>query len=48
MTGFYTNKKVKYQEKERRKMLEKISQIIEEKLGLDGVSITAETRFKED
>lgn len=48
MTGFYTNKRVKYQEKERRKMLEKISQIIEEKLGLDGVSITAETRFKED
>lgn len=29
-------------------MLEKITEIIEEKLGLDGVEITAETRFKED
>ena len=29
-------------------MLEKIAEIIEEKLGLDGVEITAETRFKED
>ena len=29
-------------------MLEKIAGIIEEKLGLDGVEITAETRFKED
>lgn len=29
-------------------MLEKIAKIIEEKLGLDGVEITEETRFKED
>lgn len=29
-------------------MLEKIAAIIEEKLSLDGVEITAETRFKED
>ncbi|MBQ0028310.1 MAG: acyl carrier protein [Lachnospiraceae bacterium] len=29
-------------------MLEKVAAIIEEKLGLDGVEITAETRFKED
>lgn len=29
-------------------MLEKVVAIIEEKLGLDGVEITAETRFKED
>lgn len=29
-------------------MLEKITAIIEEKLGLDGVEITLETRFKED
>lgn len=29
-------------------MLEKITAIIEEKLGLDGVEITAETSFKED
>ena len=29
-------------------MLKKIAEIIEEKLGLDGVEITAETRFKED
>ena len=29
-------------------MLEKIAEIIEEKLGLDGVEITAETWFKED
>lgn len=29
-------------------MLEKIAGIIEDKLGLDGVEIKAETRFKED
>lgn len=29
-------------------MLEKIAGIIEDKLGLDGVTITADTRFKED
>lgn len=29
-------------------MLEKVKEIIEEKLNLDGVDITAETRFKED
>lgn len=29
-------------------MLEKIAAVIEEKLSLDGVEITAETRFKED
>ena len=29
-------------------MLEKIAEIIEEKLGLEGVTITPETRFKED
>lgn len=29
-------------------MLKKVAEIIEEKLGLDGVEITAETRFKED
>ena len=29
-------------------MLEKIAEIIEEKLGLDGVEITADTRFNED
>ncbi len=29
-------------------MLEKIKEIIEEKLGLDGVEITAATSFKED
>ncbi|MBP5194945.1 MAG: acyl carrier protein [Lachnospiraceae bacterium] len=29
-------------------MIERIAQIIEEKLGLDGVNITPETRFKED
>jgi len=34
--------------KRREKMLEKIAEIIEEKLGLEGVEITEETRFKED
>lgn len=29
-------------------MLEKVKEIIEEKLGLDGVEITAETSFKDD
>lgn len=29
-------------------MLEKVKEIIEEKLGLDDVEITAETSFKED
>ncbi|MGN0385346.1 MAG: acyl carrier protein [Lachnospiraceae bacterium] len=29
-------------------MLEKVKEIIEEKLNVDGVEITAETRFKED
>lgn len=29
-------------------MLEKVKEIIEEKLSLDGAEITAETRFKED
>lgn len=29
-------------------MLERVAAIIEEKLGLEGVTITAETRFKED
>lgn len=29
-------------------MLEKVKEIIEEKLNLDGADITAETRFKED
>lgn len=29
-------------------MLEKVKEIIEEKLGLDGVEITAATSFKED
>ena len=29
-------------------MLEKMKELIEEKLGLDGVEITAETSFKDD
>ena len=29
-------------------MLEKVKEIIEEKLGLDGVEITAETSFMDD
>ncbi|MCQ2081950.1 MAG: acyl carrier protein [Lachnospiraceae bacterium] len=29
-------------------MLEKVKEIIEEKLNIDGADITAETRFKED
>ena len=29
-------------------MLEKVKEIIEEKLGLDGAEITAETSFKDD
>ncbi len=29
-------------------MLERVKEIIEEQLNLDGVEITAETRFKED
>jgi len=29
-------------------MLEKVKEIMEEKLGLDGVEITAETSFKDD
>lgn len=29
-------------------MLEKVKEIIEEKLGLDGVEITAQTSFKDD
>jgi len=29
-------------------MLEKVKEIIEEKLGLDGVEITLDTNFKED
>lgn len=34
--------------KEEKTMLERVKEIIEEQLNLDGVEITAETRFKED
>ena len=35
-------------EKGRKTMLERVKEIIEEQLNLDGVEITTETRFKED
>ena len=34
--------------KEEKTMLERVKEIIEEQLNLDGVEITTETRFKED
>jgi len=37
-----------YQNKRRKKMLEKIAEIVKEQLNVDGVEITEATRFKED